>query len=164
MAMQKIEWREVVGTMYKVSNTGLVMGPRGKVLTPMRTGAKRQGSQRSKVRLSSTPRDDRDVARLVLEAFVGPRPTGYVVMHLDDDSTNNCVDNLKWGTRRENVHDSIHKSRHGTQRITPSDALAILRMRESGAPGASVAVMYNISMQRVCDIFKGRVAVIGKQK
>ena len=162
MAMLKVEWRQVGDTAYRVSNTGLVIGPRGHVLSPMRTGTKRVGSQRSKVRLSTTPRDDRDVAHLVLEAFVGPRPHGCVAMHLDDDSTNNAVDNLRWGTAIDNVRDSVKKFRHGGQRVTPTDALAILRMRQHGAPGASVAAMYGVSVQRVCDIFKGRAAVIGK--
>ena len=164
MATQKVEWRQVMGTTYRVSNTGLVVGPRGRVLTPMRTGTKRTSSQRSKVRLSTNPIDDRDVAHLVLEAFVGPRPDGCVAMHLDDNSANNDVSNLRWGTAADNARDSVKKLRHGTQRLSPIDALAILRMRQHGALGVSVAAMYGVSAQRICDIVKGRVAVIGKQE
>ena len=51
--------------------------------------------------------------RLVAEAFI-PRPFGCnVVRHLDGDPTNNCVENLAWGSQRDNVHDSI---RDGTFR------------------------------------------------
>lgn len=51
------------------------------------------------------------VHRLVLTAFVSPRPPGLQCRHMDGDSTNNRLGNLKWGTRQENYKDSI---RHGT--------------------------------------------------
>jgi hypothetical protein len=38
------------------------------------------------------------VARLVMEAFGGPRPEGVVIVHSPDpDQTNNRIDNLSWG-------------------------------------------------------------------
>jgi len=43
--------------------------------------------------------------RLVLEAFVGPCPEGMEALHWDDDPNNNTVDNLRWGTRTENMRD-----------------------------------------------------------
>ena len=43
------------------------------------------------------------IHRLVAKAFV-PNPKGYnIVMHLDDNKTNNDADNLKWGTQKENL-------------------------------------------------------------
>jgi len=45
------------------------------------------------------------VHRLVCEAFHGPAPDGRsVVIHLDEDATNNRPENLKWGTQRENLN------------------------------------------------------------
>jgi hypothetical protein len=45
------------------------------------------------------------VSRLVCEAFHGGPPfDGAVVMHLDDDQTNNCANNLKWGSQKENLN------------------------------------------------------------
>ena len=39
----------------------------------------------------------RKVHHLVLEAFVGPRPPGYVCQHYPDPSRTNCrLDNLSW--------------------------------------------------------------------
>lgn len=41
--------------------------------------------------------------RCVAEAYI-PNPNNYpIVMHLDNDKTNNCVENLKWGTISENT-------------------------------------------------------------
>ncbi|TXH10486.1 MAG: hypothetical protein E6R04_05275 [Spirochaetes bacterium] len=51
------------------------------------------------------------VHRLVLEAFVGPRPEGNECRHLDGNPSNNNLGNLAWGTPSENQRDSLA---HGT--------------------------------------------------
>lgn len=51
------------------------------------------------------------VHRLVLTAFVGPRPEDMETCHNDGDPANNVVGNLRWDTHAENNRD---KSRHGT--------------------------------------------------
>lgn len=43
------------------------------------------------------------VSSLVCAAFSGPKPEGHECMHLDEDHTNNRADNLRWGTRSENL-------------------------------------------------------------
>lgn len=44
------------------------------------------------------------VHRLVCEAFSGPAPfEGAVVMHLNEDATDNRACNLAWGTQKENL-------------------------------------------------------------
>jgi hypothetical protein len=45
------------------------------------------------------------VSRLVCEAFHGPAPfPRAVVMHLNDDPTDNRPENLRWGTQKENLN------------------------------------------------------------
>jgi len=45
------------------------------------------------------------VHRLVCEAFHGQaQDDSYVVIHLDEDATNNRPENLKWGTMKENMN------------------------------------------------------------
>lgn len=53
----------------------------------------------------------RYIHRLVLEAFFGEAPAGEEARHMDGDRFNNRVENLQWGTRKENHADKI---RHGT--------------------------------------------------
>jgi hypothetical protein len=54
----------------------------------------------------------RPVHQLVLEAFVGARPTPkHESRHLDGDSSNNRPGNLEWSTHAENNRDRV---RHGT--------------------------------------------------
>lgn len=48
---------------------------------------------------------------IVLEAFVGPCPSGHESLHRDDVPSNNVRGNLRWGTRSENMHDAIRNGR-----------------------------------------------------
>ena len=48
---------------------------------------------------------------LVAETFIGPRPVGREVRHLDGDHLNNARWNLAYGTRAENMQDAVQ---HGT--------------------------------------------------
>lgn len=48
---------------------------------------------------------------LVLESFVGPRPEGMQACHNNGNPADNRLDNLRWGSPKENVSDRI---RHGT--------------------------------------------------
>lgn len=145
------------GWKYEVSSAGNVRHVENKRnLKPMRTGTRRQGSQRSKVRFSTHPRVDFDVAHLVLTAFIGPRPEGHVAMHKDDDSTNNALTNLAWGTRSDNVRDSVNKVRAAQQKLSRLDVETIRARRSAGESGASLARRYGVSQQRICDVYKGR--------
>jgi hypothetical protein len=48
------------------------------------------------------------VHRIVLEAFHGPPPrTGLQCCHINGDPSDNRVENLRWGTARENVRDRV---------------------------------------------------------
>lgn len=45
--------------------------------------------------------------RLVAMAYI-PNPNNYpIIRHLDDIGTHNTVNNLRWGTQKDNVNDSI---------------------------------------------------------
>jgi HNH endonuclease/NUMOD4 motif len=47
------------------------------------------------------------LAALILHAFVGPPPKGCrLSRHLDDDRSNNRLDNLAWGTDLDNIRDA----------------------------------------------------------
>ena len=63
------------------------------------------------------------VYTLVLEAFVGPRPSGMQCRHLDGNVGNNHLYNLAWGTAKENATDREH---HGNTRRGDSHARSIL--------------------------------------
>ncbi len=75
-----------------------------------------RGSRKQDDHLAITMPDKRQVFvhTLVLLAFVGPRPEGMEACHFPDrNPANNQLDNLRWGTRKENAEDCL---KHGTQR------------------------------------------------
>jgi hypothetical protein len=61
------------------------------------------------------------VHRLVLEAFVGACPTGQQARHLDGNADNPRLDNLAWGTARENMEDRFRHGRTALARLTDDE-------------------------------------------
>lgn len=80
---------------------------------------------------------------VVAEVFIGPRPSGMQVRHLDDVRSNNRPTNLSYGTQAENIADSLRNGtfpvgeRNGRAKLTEGDVATILRSRESACALAS---------------------------
>lgn len=81
----------------------------------------------------------RRIHQLVLEAFVGPCPAGHLVMHLDDDPTNNTLSNLRYGTPQENLDDMVSKGRSAKGESHPksitTDAVRTEIIKQAGLYG-----------------------------
>ena len=103
------EWREIPSFPgYLVSDDGRVWGKRGQLSVFVdKSGYYRLGLYRGTNRINCR------VHILVADAFMGARPAGKVIRHIDGNHKNNSVANLAWGTQSENVRDSVE---HGTQR------------------------------------------------
>lgn len=54
------------------------------------------------------------IHRVILLTFVGPCPVGMEVRHLNGDSTDNRLENLKYGTHSENMQDTVRHGTHNT--------------------------------------------------
>lgn len=111
-------WRPVPGYegRYDVSDLGRVRSwlPYHGLATPRLMNATPDDRGYPVIQLFGGPRTiARKVHRLVLETFVGPRPEGFDTRHLDGDTSNNRLSNLRYGTRSENNFDAV---RHGTHR------------------------------------------------
>lgn len=104
------EWRPVVGwPEYAVSNTGRIVSYRRGEPCELRTNV--VGGY-PMVTFRVAPRSHcTAVHRVVAAAFLGPRPDGMEVRHLDGNRLNNDASNLAFGTRAENMQDKL---RHGT--------------------------------------------------
>lgn len=92
------------------------------------------------------------VARFVLMAHRGPKPfPDAVIRHLNDDSTDDRLDNLAWGTRLENTADRIRNGndfrgeKHPSSRLTESDVVAIRAEVSAGRRQREVAVRYGVN-------------------
>jgi hypothetical protein len=125
------QWRPIPGWegLYSVSDQGRVRSERR---TVTRTDGIRRvcpekilksiNSSDGRLHVSLCDRPKRVVTKrihqLVLLAFVGPCPEGMEVLHWDDNSANNRLSNLRYGTRSENQFDSVRNGRHPWARRT----------------------------------------------
>lgn len=118
-------WRSVPGTdgRYSVSELGDVMSCARLVPykgrnrcditedTILAQYVDSRGYQRVNICLGGKVRKRR-VHQLVAEAFLGVRPAGADVCHYDDVKTNNRTDNLRYGSRSDNMLDAVRNGRN----------------------------------------------------
>ena len=113
MKKRKEHWKEIEGYdgEYLISDLGRVKSLKREeehILSPGITSKNHLGVGLCKDGIRRRHR----VHRLVAEAFK-PNPNILpIVRHLNDDPTDNRVENLEWGTQRDNVHDSINSGKH----------------------------------------------------
>lgn len=104
----------------------------------------------------------RKVAKLVLEAFVGPCPRGFQACHNDGIKQNNAVTNLRWDTRKGNEADKIRHGtlaageRSGNARLTRLKVIAIHQRRADGATLQVIAEEFGITFQHAGAILDGK--------
>lgn len=97
----------------------------------------------------------RQVHRLVLEAFVGPRPVSMECCHGDGNPANNKVGNLRWDTRKGNMSDrnrhgtSNRGDRHGAAKLTSHDVAAIRAEILSGRKLCDIATERGVSRSAI---------------
>lgn len=103
----------------------------------------------------------RTVHRIVLEAFVGPRPPGCECRHIDGDRANNRIENLCWGTKAENERDkALHGntnrgSTNGRARLTEECVLEIRRAHVGGEGKRALARRYGVTPPTIRDAIRG---------
>jgi len=185
--MEREIWKDVVGFegYYQVSNMGRVKGidrmvntcggrlrpVKGKILKQtINTDSKYKGKYPHCI--VSLWKDNKGCMRgvhvMVLEAFVGIRPVGFVCCHNDGNGLNNNLSNLRWGTPRENTHDSI---KHGTfrpwnnkykhednnrARFKNEDVIKIRELASMGVPRCKIEQMFNAKPGSLSRIITGK--------
>lgn len=153
----KILWKPVPGYegLYEVSDQGQVRtfrrGANGRLLKPGRMPS-------GHLSVSLGKRNSQCVHRLVLIAFVGPALDKYECLHINGDPSDNRLQNLRWGTRSENIKD---KTRHGLAKLKPDEIVAIKEALKNSYHGmqAALARKFNVAECTISDIKKGRTHV-----
>lgn len=96
--------------LYEVSNLGNIRNAKTK-----KTIKRKNNSFYPSVKMyANGKRHFKNVHRIVAEAFLGPRPHGLVTCHKDCDKNNISVENLRYATQKENIHDTIKAGRLAT--------------------------------------------------
>lgn len=159
------EWRDIVGGNYSVTRCGRVRSNdhldrfrrivNGRELTRdmSTTGYKR-------VAVRHNGQTKQYVQWLVAEAFIGPRPPGLHINHIDGNKLNNHASNLEYVTHAENMR---HAKRMGlTPTVTVNAKLnpnLVRQIRESlkTAPNTVVvARRFGVSRTAISNIAAGK--------
>lgn len=100
--------------------------------------------------------------RVILEAFVGPRPDGMEARHLNGTKTDNRPDNLTWGTPEQNFED---RRRHGTvvtretsrwRRLTEDQVRGCIEQFNAGRMIKDIAADLGVDASHVSKILRGK--------
>jgi len=95
------------------------------------------------------------VHRLVLETYVAACPEGMECRHLDSNPSNNNLNNLCWGTKKENNQDAVKRGTHTgfNSKLKKADVKMIVYMyRTKLFTQKEIADVYHIRQTQVSRI------------
>ena len=107
------------------------------------------------------------IHRAVAEAFIPRKSNDLEVNHIDGNKQNNCVENLEWCTREENIkHAKINKLfKHGFDnhktKLSDEDVSTIRNLYKNNTLSiGKIAKKYNVSKSCVSNIVNNKKRVI----
>lgn len=168
MTTSSEEWRDIPGYegRYQVSDQGRVRS----VDRYVKCGQGGRGTRLVKGRVLRPARQRKDphlfvtlghkatgscVHSLVALTFIGPRPDGYDVRHLDGDPLNNRAENLEYGTRTENILD-VYRIGKAWRALTVEQVQDIRARLNAGERGVDLARGYGVGQACISAIKHGR--------
>jgi hypothetical protein len=151
-------WKQIpeFENLYEISNYGNFKRL-GKL--PSKPHVQKNGYVYARVCIKGIPKSCR-LHKLVLEAFAGPS-NGLQARHLNGNKLDNRIENLAWGTAKEN---SMDKKSHGTLRgahkgerhhhakLSDSDVLEIKELLKKGVKRKIIAAQYKIHTSTISNL------------
>lgn len=162
----KADVRDVVGYkgLYSVDNMGNVYSVcynwRGYGERKLKTNINKYGYATVSLTKESKSKNVR-VHKIVAEAFLGNKPDGLQIRHLDGNKLNNNFENLKYGTAMENAQDrEIHGNtargeRIGTSKLTDNQVNEIRSSFNKRGDMVKLSKKYGVSVTTIYYIIKG---------
>jgi hypothetical protein len=163
-------WKAIVGyPHYEVSNIGRVRSSKTGKLRILKLTRKQDKDRPCPVYLIASLIDPtgakkkKRVHRLVLEAFVGPAPSDKPHgCHIDGNSMNNWLANLKWASAVSNEAD---KELHGTKlfgtavhnaKLNPAKVRRIRKAHAAGTSTRKLAQSLDVNVVTVRDVINSK--------
>lgn len=170
--LEREAWREIAGFegTYVVSSLGRIMRlagtPRTRRNRVLRPNIKPPDGYACVDLYRGHGRIRYYVHALVADAFIGPRPAGAQINHLDGDRTNNRRTNLEYVTPGDNQRHAYRGGRkphvrhvgssNPNARLTPPQVRRIRRRLAEGEIGSHLAVEYGVTRQAISHIRTGQ--------
>lgn len=94
------------------------------------------------------------VHRLVAETYINkPSEDLVYVRHLNDNKTDNRVENLAWGTAKQNGADAISNfCGNGKKKLNEDLVIQIIDLIKLGVLNSTIANLFGVSQGTICDI------------
>lgn len=155
-------WKLCVNGKYSISNRGRVRREiagrntwKGRTLVPIRNV-----SGYLRVAIFPPPKRCVFVHKLVAEAFIGHRPHGKQINHVNGNKSDNRVENLEYITPSENMRHALvngfHPPIHGVHqwRSVLSDAKVkrIRELRKAGKKLNELAEMFGVTFSNISNV------------
>ena len=164
------EWRPIPNFEgYEISDAGNVRSwwksrrnTRELVVTPHLLLGRPQSSYRRVTLSVEGVKTSIFVHQTILEVFVGPRPKGKWALHRNGVKLQNRLDNLYWGTPKQNAEDrelhgnTMHGAKNPNVKLTERDVISIREQYALGARQVDLAEAFAITQAQVSSITLGK--------
>lgn len=151
-------WKDIEGYegLYQVSNLGRVHSLYRNIILK---GFIDQDGYRLVTIYKNNTKSNKTIHRLVAQAFIPNPENKSHVNHIDEDKTNNRVDNLEWMTAKENIN-------HGTHNERVSKTMSIPIIATNLKTGESQEFYGSCECARQLGLYQQHISAVlnGKQK
>ena len=154
------EWRPVEGyeSLYSVSSFGRVRSrwKNGTLLQPVKRS---NGYLHVQLCKGDGTKKQASIHTLVACAFLGPRPAGFDVSHVDGAKWNNAADNLRYESHSSNC---LRRRSHGTEhipsyaKVSADDVVRAKSLKAEGWLQREIAEEMGISQPAVSRLLAGK--------
>lgn len=145
--------------LYQVSNLGRVKRLKGKYVSAERmVNPSRHTDGYLQFNLCKNgKRKNHKIHRLVAQAFIPNPENKPEVNHIDEDKTNNNINNLEWSTRKENVNHGTRNERVSKTMSTPIIAINLKTGESKDFYGVrECARQLGLNSRHITPVLKGR--------
>jgi hypothetical protein len=146
-------WKEIpTAPGYYVSNHGRVRRHHPERWVDLTTANKSQGGRGFLRAYVDGKEKGLQVARLVLSLFGRPPKPGELCRHLNDDPSDDRIENLAWGTHRDNMRDMVRNGgslkgvKHHKSKLSEDDVKEIRSLAARGVPRIDISKKFNVTL------------------